>query len=170
MTLIRTAAIVAAALLLAACYMSRTPLFDPRDAEFPIADGVYTRINEFDGKREDITFRRRGAWYDVTVGTQGVRRLMFRSMGDVNGADAYAYMTGSGEEYFYGVMLLRRNSIEEIVPDCSEDSGPARRAGARETDDGECVFRETEQILQALEDVAYEGRPDYRIVRRQWGY
>lgn len=170
MKLIRTAVLAAAALLLAACYMSKTPLFDPRDAEFPIADGVYTRISELDGKREDISFRRRGSWYDVTVGTQAPRRLLFQSMGDVNGADAYAYMTGGADEYYYGVMLLRRNSIEEIVPDCTEDSGPARRAGARETDDGECVFRDAGQILQALEDVAYEGRPDYRIVRRQWGY
>lgn len=170
MKLIRTAVLAAAALLLAACYMSKAPLLDSRDATWPIAEGTYTRIAELGGKREDIEFRRRGAWYNVTVAGQAPRQLMFQELGEINGADAYAYMARGGDEYYYGVMLLYRNSIEEIVPDCSEDSAAARRAGARETDDGECVFTDPDQVLQALEDVARDGRPDYRIVRRQWGY
>ena len=168
MKLHRIAAIVAAAVTLAGCWMSKVPLLEPREAVFPIRDGTYVRINELDGKREQIVFRRRGAWYDVTVQGQGTQRLMFEEI-DAGRMEAYAYMIRqSNDAYFYGAMVFRRRTIEEIRPDCTEDAQYANAVGVRANEDGECVFEDRESLLRALEEVALNGRVDYRIEDRDW--
>ena len=168
MNLLRIAAVVAAAFTLSGCWMSKVPLLEPREAVFPMRDGTYIRINELDGKREQIVFRRRGAWYDVTVQGMGTQRLMFEPI-DAGRLDAYAYMTRqSGDEYYYGVMIFRRRSVEEIRPDCSEDAEYANAVGVYANDDGECVFKDRESLIRALEEVALNGRVDYRIEDRGW--
>jgi len=168
MKLLRIAAIVAGAVALAGCWMSKVPLLDPREAVFPIRDGTYVRINELDGKREQIVFRRRGAWYDVTVQGYAPQRLMFEEI-DAGRMEAYAYMTKQSKDtYYYGAMVFRRRSIEEIRPDCAEDAEAAAAVGVRANDDGECVFEDRESLIRALEDVAMNGRVDYRIEDRDW--
>jgi len=166
---LRIVAVAVAALVLAGCWMSKVPLLEPREAVFPIRDGTYMRVNELDGKREQIVFRRRGAWYDVTVQGQATQRLMFEEI-DAGRMEAYAYMLRqSKDEYYYGVMVFRRRSIEEIRPDCAEDAEYANAVGVHANDDGECVFKDRESLIRALEEVALNGRVDYRIEERGYG-
>lgn len=160
-------AMLAAAVLLGACYASHVLLLDADAAAHPLADGVYERDG---GERQRLRITAEpDGWYDVeqidSGGTIGqTRRVLVNPLPEV-GPKTFALAEASDDGFVYAVALVQGERVYLATPDCADPldrSLAIDHGGLPEDDDSmthNCSFRTREAVLSAL--AVYAGQADF---------
>ena len=173
----RLVAIVAASLLLSACFVSKTPLFSLAEADYPVADGAHFAIHKLglDGKRLDeaprhLTVTRKGTDYLYTIdGEEPVTGLM----DDIGGGDYIALVRNAGKpgETMYGLLRRKGDGWLRFSPECSDF---IRAAGKRGEDratfnitpsGNNCAFSSYGDLRKAMAALVRYATPDVEYVK-----
>ncbi|HMM15175.1 MAG TPA: hypothetical protein PKA57_11155 [Parvibaculum sp.] len=173
----RLAAILAASLLLSACFVSKVPLFGPAEADYPVPDGARFAAFKLDdnGSRASapprhLTVTRKGADYLYTFdGEEPVAGLL----DDIGGGDYIALIRDSEKpgEAVYGLLRQKGEGWLRFAPECSDFIRVAERHGESAgtfniTRSGnDCAFSSYDDLKRALAAAARYTAPDTEYVR-----
>ena len=173
----RLAAALAACLLLAGCFISKTPLFGPAEADYPIASGARFAVYKLDGNGNrlsdaprHVTITRKGADYLYTLdGDEPVAGLM----DDIGNGDFIAL--GRGEKpddaVMYGLFRRKGDGWLRYSPNCSDFARAAAKHGqSRETfnitqSGNDCAFSTYADLKHAMAALVEYSAPDNEYVK-----
>lgn len=157
--MLRLAAALAACLLLAGCFISKTPLFGPAEADYPISDGARFAVYKLDGNGNrlsdaprHVTITRKGPDYLYTLdGDDPVAGLM----DDIGNGDFIALGRGEkpGDAVMYGLFRKKGEGWLRYSPNCSDFARAAAMHGQS---------RETFNITQSGNDCAFTSYTDLK--------
>lgn len=173
----RLAAIVAAFLLLAACFVSKTPLFGPAEADYPIADGARFAVYKLDNNGErtsdaprHVVVARKGADYVYTLdGEEPVAGLM----DDIGGGDYIALVRDAEKpgEAIYGLLRRKGEGWLRYSPECSDFIRAASRHGHSRASfniapsGNDCAFSSYDDLKKAMAAEVQYAAPDMEYVK-----
>lgn len=172
----RLAASLAASLLLSACFVSKTPLFGPGEAEYPVADGARFAIHKLgsDGKRlneapRHLTVTRKGPDYLYIIdGEEPVAGLM----DDIGGGDYIALVRDAGKpgEAMYGLLRKKGGGWLRFSPECSDFIRAVEKHGEDRTtfniapSGNDCAFSSYDDLRKAMAALVRYAAPDMEYV------
>jgi len=174
----RLALVAAACLMLAGCFVSKTPLFGPAGADYPIADGARFAVYRLDdnGRRwaneapRHATVTRKGADYLYTLnGNDPVAGLM----DDIGNGDYIGLARDPSKpgEVMYGLFRKHGEGWLRYSPNCSDFARAAAKHGqSRETfhitpSGNDCAFSSYDDLKKAMTALTEYAAPDVEYVK-----
>lgn len=177
MRLSRLALAAAALLALSACFVSKTPLFGPSEADYPVPAGARFAVYKLDdnGKRTSaaprhVTVARDGAEYVYTLdGEEPMKGLM----DDIGHGDYIAYIRDPQKagEVLYGVLRKKGDGWLRFSPECSDFIRLANKHGQdRATfhiapSGNDCAFSSYDDLKKAMAALVEYTAPDAEYVK-----
>ncbi|HUD50368.1 hypothetical protein [Parvibaculum sp.] len=173
----RFAAVVAGCLMLAACFVSKTPLFGPAEADYPVPDGARFTVHKLDdnGERTNdaprhLTVSRKGADYLYTLdGEEPVAGLM-DDVGDGDYIVLGRDMSKPGE-VLYSLFRKKGDGWLRYSPNCSDFARAIAAKGmSRETfniapSGNDCAFSNYDDLKRAMRELVKVSAPDNEYVK-----
>ena len=170
-------ATIAASLLLAACFVSKPPLFGPAEADYPVANGARFAVYKLDDRGErtkdaphHLTVARKGSDYVYTLdGEEPVAGLM----DDIGGGDYIALIRDAEKpgEAMYGLLRRKGDGWLRYSPECSDfiravSKHGLDRASFNITPSGnDCSFTSYADLKKAMAAEVQYAAPDTEYVK-----
>ncbi len=176
MSYMRLLIVVAAAGLLSACFVSKTPLFTPADADYPIADGARFTVWKIDplGKRIDdapdhLTVTRDGADYVYTLRDEKPVKGLMDDIGNGFYIALSRDMTKPGETSYAlfhntGTKWLRYAPVCSDFARLAAEHGKSRADFHIEPSGNNCAFKTYADLKAAMMFEARYGTPNAEYV------
>lgn len=115
------AALALTGALLGGCWVSETPLLDPRDAVHPVAAGP--QVSTSDGRDRAIEARiQPDGWYRM-VEDDSVTEVLFTPLTTEGAPTVFAFMVKEEDAYIYGIAERRDGEVLLDLPSCQPGPG-----------------------------------------------
>jgi hypothetical protein len=173
--------VLAATLLLAACWTSHGLLLEARDGVDAVKSGIYV-----DGGTDKTRLVSKGhGWYVASDGSiaedkaadDALPLMLARLPGEDRRLFVFAAGMGKGcvadharcEGWVYGLLRVNGDSVDEALPDCDKTKDLALRFGAK-NDGGSgdpCDFQSRDDLMRALSAYGQTPGAFEKTIRRQ---
>lgn len=173
----RLALVAAVCLALAGCFISKTPLFGPADADYPIADGARFMAYKLDdgGRRtadapRHVVVTRKGSDYLYTIDGEDPVAGLLDDIGNGDFIGLARDPTKPGE-VMYGLFRKHGEGWLRYSPNCSDFARAAAKHGqSRETfnitpSGNDCAFASYADLKRAMTALVQYAAPDVEYVK-----